>query len=53
MGPEPYVILILLIVGPVSVFRSIFMCIKFLSVGRFSARALENCVKKLNFAKIS
>ena len=52
MGPELRVSLFLLNVGPVSAFRNLCMCIKCLSVDRFTAGAIPKCSKNLKSAKI-
>ena len=52
MGPGMRVSLFLLNVGPVSALRNLCMCIKCLSVGRFTAGAIPKCSKNLKSAKM-
>ena len=52
MGRESHVTSYLLNVGPVSVLSNLCMCIKCLSVGRFTVGAIPKCSKNLKLAKI-
>ena len=52
MLPELGVSLYLLNVGPVSVLTNLCICLKFLSVGGFTSRAISKCSKNLILAKI-
>ena len=52
MGAGLRVSLFLLNVGPVTALRNLCVCIKFLSVGRFTAGAIPKCSKNLKSANI-